>query len=82
MLITILDVLAMLTAIVASILWWQASRSTLRRVGKSEDLDHQDFNRLIVAYNRSQIFNSRAALATAASALCVALRFGAQLLGL
>ncbi len=79
---TILDVAAMLTALVAGILWWQASRSTLRRVHKNEELDHHDINRVIVAYNRSQIFNGRAALATAASALCVALRFAASLAGL
>lgn len=72
----ILDLMGMLTALAAGALWWMASRSTLRRVHKTEEFDYHDFNRLIVAYNRTQIINARAALATAASAMCVALRFG------
>jgi hypothetical protein len=79
--IAILDVIAMLTAFAAAWLWWQASCSTLRRVEKTEEFDYHDFNRLIVAYNRTQILNSRAALATALSALCVAGRFAAGFAG-
>lgn len=80
--ILILDIAAMLTALTAAWLWWQASHSTLRRVDKTEAFDYHDFNRLIVAYNRTQILNSRAAVATAASALCVALRFAAGFAGI
>ena len=80
--ILILDIIAMVTAFAAAWLWWQASCSTLRRVDKKEEFDYHDFNRLIVAYNRTQILNSRAALATALSALCVAGRFAAGFAGL
>jgi hypothetical protein len=80
--IVFLDIAAMVTALAAAWLWWQASHSTLRRVEKTEAFDYHDFNRLIVAYNRTQILNSRAALATALSALCVAGRFAAGFAGL
>lgn len=70
-----LDIAAMLTALAAAWFWWLASCSSLRRMTLTETIDNHDFNRLIVAFNRTQILNSRAALATALSALCVAGRF-------
>jgi hypothetical protein len=79
--ITALDIAAMITALIASALWYQASSSTVRRISATEQFDYHDMNRLITAYNRTQIFNARAALATAISALMVAARFGANLLG-
>ena len=47
--ILVIDIAAMLTALAAAWLWWQASRSTLRRVDKTEQFDYHDFNPLIVA---------------------------------
>lgn len=76
-----LDVLAMLAAFASSLLWFKASGKSLRRVHKGEALDEHDLNRIITAFNRNQILNSRAALATAVSAMAVGARFLAQLLG-
>jgi hypothetical protein len=77
-----LDAVATLAAFIAAWLWFQASNRQLRRVSKHEELDALDINRIVVAYNRSQLFNGRAALATAVSALAVALRFLVHLVGL
>ena len=77
-----LDIAALFTALAAAWFWWMASRSVIRRVQKHEEVDHHDLNRLVVSFNRTQILNSRAALATAASALCVAARFAAGIVGL
>ncbi len=44
----------------------------MRRVEKGEELDHRDLNRIVVAINRTQILNRRAALATGISALAFA----------
>lgn len=79
--IMLLDVLAMLTAFASSVLWFKASGKSLRRVNKGEPLDEHDLNRIVTAFNRNQILNGRAALATAVSASAVGARFLAQLLG-
>ncbi len=79
--IVVLDLIAMLAAFVSSVLWFLASGKSLRRVHKGEALDEHDMNRLITAFNRNQILNGRAALATAISATAVGLRFLVQLLG-
>ena len=79
--ILLLDVLAMLTAFASSVLWFKASGKSLRRVNKGEHLDEHDLNRIVTAFNRNQILNGRAALATAVSASAVGARFLAQLLG-
>ena len=55
-------------------LWLVASRRRLRRISKHEILDAADYNRIITSLNRSQILNSRAALATAMAAFLAALR--------
>ncbi|HSK39125.1 MAG TPA: hypothetical protein VK943_05095 [Arenibaculum sp.] len=78
-LLTVLDVLAVLTASLAAWLWYQAGRRHLRRISRFESLDAADLNRIITAINRSTILNKRAALASAASAACLALRFAASL---
>jgi hypothetical protein len=80
MLIPILDTLALVTAFAAAWFWLVASRGKLRRVSYAEELNAADLNRMIVAINRSQILNSRAALATAVSAFVVAIRFAVTLL--
>jgi hypothetical protein len=74
-----LDVLALLSALVAAWLWYKASSYHVRRIDKDETLDHKDFNRIVVAMNRTQMLNRRAALATAASALAIALKFADDL---
>lgn len=75
----ILDVAAILSSLFAAALWYQAGARTVRRVSKFETLDHSDINRMVVAMNRSAILNRRAALASAAAAVCFALRFAASL---
>lgn len=74
-----LDSLAIVTALAASWLWYSAGRRQVRRISRSEELDAADINRMVVAMNRSAILNRRAALATAASAACLAFRFAADL---
>lgn len=76
-----LDIIAMLAAFASAVLWFKASGKSLRRVHKGEALDEHDLNRIVTAFNRNQILNSRAALATAVSATAVGARFLAQLLG-
>jgi hypothetical protein len=39
-------------------------------------LDSRDINRLIVAFNRAQLLNCRAAMATSATGLLAAIRLG------
>jgi hypothetical protein len=79
--ILVLDVIAMLAAFASAILWFMASGKSLRRVHKGEVLDEHDINRIITAFNRNQILNGRAALATAISAVAVGLRFLVHFLG-
>lgn len=74
-----LDTLAILTALGASWLWYSAGRRPVRRISRFEELNAADLNRVVVAMNRSAILNRRAALASAASAACLALRFAASL---
>jgi hypothetical protein len=76
-----LDILAMIAAFLSSALWFMASGKSLRRVQRGESIDEHDMNRIITAFNRNQILNGRAALATAVSAIAEALRFLVQLLG-
>jgi hypothetical protein len=74
-----LDILAIGTALGASWLWYMAGRRPVRRISRFEELNAADINRIVVAMNRSAILNRRAALATAVSAACLALRFAADL---
>lgn len=69
-----LDFLAALAALAAAALWLRASGRTVRRVSKFERLDAYDLNRMIVAINRAQLLNGRAAGAAAVAALLAALR--------
>lgn len=63
------DFATLSAALASGILWWQASRRRLRRVSRHEELNSADLNRIIVALNRAQILNSRAAKTTAVAAL-------------
>lgn len=74
-----LDVLAIFAALAASWLWYSAGSRPVRRVSRFEELDAADLNRIVVTINRSALLNRRAALASAASAACLALRFAASL---
>lgn len=80
LLVPLLDILIIVTAVLAAWFWYQAGRRRLRRISRFEALDAADLNRIITVFNRSSILNARAALATAASALCLALRFAVDLL--
>jgi hypothetical protein len=79
-LITIVDVTALLAALLAAWFWFRASERHVRRVSYRETLNAADYNRLVIALNRTQLLNSRAAIATGASALLVALRLFLDLL--
>ncbi len=75
----VLDLAAIAASFVAAALWYRAGSGTVRRISRFETLDHADLNRMVVAMNRAAILNRRAALASAAAAICFALRFAASL---
>jgi hypothetical protein len=76
----VLDLLALLSALVAAYLWFRASSFKVRRVSKTEDINSLDLNRIVTAINRTQILNRRAALATGLSAVMIALKIAHDLL--
>ena len=78
--ILLLDLLSIATALGAAWLWYAAGRHRVRRISRFEELDSADLNRIVIAINRSNLLNSRAALAAAASAATLALRFATNLL--
>lgn len=65
----LLDFSVVATALLSGLFWWQASRKRLRRVSRFEEMNHADLNRIIVALNRAQILNARAAKTTSVAAL-------------
>lgn len=69
-----LDAAIVVAALMSSWMWWRASCQRVRRVSRHEELDAADINRLVTALNRTQILNSRAALATAAATILAGLR--------
>ena len=73
--IAVIDLLIILSAALSAWFWWKASGRRLRRVERNEELDSRGLNRIIVAINRSQILNARAAIATAVSAALIALHY-------
>ena len=75
----ILDGLIIVTIFASAVLWFLASRNRLRRISRHEVLDSADINRIVTTMNRTQILNSRAALATALSALFAAIRVARDL---
>lgn len=79
MLILVLDSLALISALAAAFLWWKASCNHVRRISITEQLDAQDFNRIVIAINRTQLLNRRAAIATAVSALAISMKFAHDL---
>jgi hypothetical protein len=69
-----LDFLALFSALAAAFLWFKASSVFVRRVQKNEAINSLDLNRVVTSINRTQMLNRRAALATALSALAIALK--------
>ena len=76
-----LDIVIIVAATASGVLWYKASGGKMRRVSATEHLDHQDLNWLVVAFNRTQLLNRRAALATALAAFAGALRMALGLVG-
>ncbi|MBO1077119.1 hypothetical protein [Roseomonas marmotae] len=75
-----IELLATFTALAAAWLWFHASGGRVRRVHTRDLIDGGDINRLVVAMNRAQMLNRRAALAATASALLVALLTAANII--
>ena len=76
----ILDTLGVATALLAAWWWYLAGTRRVRRLSRFEAIDAADFNRIVTAINRSNVLSCRAALAAAASAVCVALRFAIDMI--
>lgn len=74
-LVPIADIGALVASLVAAWLWFHASRRTVRRISYQETLDAADFNRIVTAFNRTNLLNGRAAAASGVAALLVATRF-------
>lgn len=74
-----LDLLSIGLALTSARLWYRASRTRVRRIGRLEVLDAADVNRIVVALNRTQMLNARAALATVGAAVAAGVRFGLDL---
>ncbi len=69
-----LDLAIVACAALSGLFWYLASRRQVRRISRSEILDSRDLNRLIVAFNRAQLLNRRAAMATSAIGFLAAVR--------
>ncbi len=80
-LILLLDLLVLCSVAGSALLWWAASRRRVRRIRRNEVLDAADINRIVVAMNRAQILNARAALATGCAAVLATLRFCLDVIG-
>lgn len=76
----LLDFFIVAAACLSGVFWWQASRKRLRRICRDEMLDHADFNRMVVSYNRTQILNARAAIATAIAGILAAVRVSGNMI--
>ena len=74
LLVIALDVAIIVGAATSGLFWYLASRRQVRRISRSEVLDSKDLNRIIVAFNRAQILNRRAALATSGTGMLAAIR--------
>ena len=75
-----LDLAIILCAAASGLFWYLASRGQVRRISRSERLDSRDINRIVVAFNRAQLLNRRAALATSATGMLAAVRLSIDLL--
>lgn len=73
-LVVALDLAIVACAALSGLFWYLASRRQVRRISRREVLDSGDINRLIVAFNRAQLLNRRAAMATSATGMLAAIR--------
>ncbi|PZR84109.1 MAG: hypothetical protein DI537_33670 [Stutzerimonas stutzeri] len=71
----VLDLAIGVGALFSSWLWLLASRQRLRRVSRLEEIDAADLNRIVIALNRTQILNSRAALTASMVGALAGMRF-------
>lgn len=76
----LLDLSIVAAAFFSGMFWWQASRTRTRRICRDEVRDHADFNRMGVAYNRTQMLNARAAIAMAVAGILAGLRLSVNLI--
>lgn len=74
-LIDTLDILIVVAALSSAWLWFRSSRRRVRRVSRHEEFNHADLNRVVTALNRTQLLNSRVALATAIAGLFAGFRW-------
>lgn len=74
-----LDLMILAGACASAWLWFRASRHRVRRISRREVLDAADINRIVVALNRTQILNARAAMTTALTAGFAMLRLVADI---
>jgi len=73
------DLMIAVFAVSSGWLWFKASRNKVRRIRRSEVFDVADINRIVTNINRTQLLNSRAALATALAAGLGILRYAISL---
>lgn len=73
-----LDLMILAGVCTSAWLWVRASRHRVRRISRREVLDAADINRIVVALNRTQILNARAAITTALTAGFATLRLVAD----
>ena len=73
-LIFLLDFGIFVAAGLSGLSWYLASKRLLRRIDKAQELNRLDLNRMVVAFNRTQALNRRAALATSAAGVLAAVR--------
>lgn len=76
----VLDLFIAVAAFLSGFFWWQASRGRMRRICREEMLDHADFNRMVIAFNRTQILNARAAITTAITGILATLRLSGNMI--
>lgn len=76
---TILDLAIVGFAMASAWLWWASGRHRARRITRREELSAADINRLVVALNRSQMLNTRAAFTTACAGALAAIRLALDL---
>lgn len=76
----LLDLSIVSAAFLSGSFWWLANRKRLLRICRDEMLDHAGFNRMVIAYNRTQILNARAAIAMAIAGILAAIRLSGNMI--
>lgn len=75
----LLDLSIVAAAFLSGLFWWQAGRNRLRRICREEVLNYADINRVVVAFNRTQILNARAAISTGIAGILAGLRLSGNI---